>query len=199
MRPGTRHTTNYMYPPPPYFGSQEYVALLEGHLDPSTLPLREEEDIYCGDKTETEGKGCYNVRASCVVGRGPGDRLRLVHCIFDTDILPHSHRRRREASLGSGSRSAAPTSSASSTSPPPLSTEVCTYVRMCLRRRRQNDSDPMSPQRTHPHTPDLRTTEKQLAAERRQKEQGEAALSPTEAALLATKWRDAREALPGKH
>lgn len=35
------------------------MALLEGHLDPSELPLREEEDIYSHDTTG------YNVRA-CV-------------------------------------------------------------------------------------------------------------------------------------
>lgn len=41
-------------------------------------------------------------------------------------------------------------------------------------------------------------TDKQLAAARKEKEEGPAALTPREAAVLATKWRDARTALPGE-
>jgi hypothetical protein len=44
-------------------------------------------------------------------------------------------------------------------------------------------------------TPDH--TDKQLAAQRKENEEGAAALTPTEATVLATKWRDARTALPG--
>lgn len=47
------------------------------------------------------------------------------------------------------------------------------------------------------HTTQIQPTERQLAAERKQRTEGAVALDAMEAAVLATKWREARAALPG--
>ena len=106
---------------------KEYVALLEGHLDPASLPLREEEEALFypsddGDEAGAARAGHYDVRPSV----RPSARTP-VYLSMDPPLLtcrsPFPFRRR--ASPASGSRCGGPsTSSASSTSPAPPSTAV---------------------------------------------------------------------------
>jgi len=62
------------------------VALLEGHLDPASLPLREEEEaLFCpgddGDEAGAARAGHYDVRPSVRPSVHPHARLRIYQSI----------------------------------------------------------------------------------------------------------------------
>lgn len=73
--------------------TQEYVALLEGHVDAASLPLREEEEgNYVMGEEEGGGEGRYDVRTYLCLGIGFGlDWVGLGESVGWVDPSKHLH------------------------------------------------------------------------------------------------------------